>query len=53
MVMEIKFADHGIPWKNHGIVFLNFCGNPVFSDFYLCVLQMTDTEIQLGLAMRK
>ena len=21
-------ADHGKPWKNHGIVFLNFCGNP-------------------------
>ena len=26
--MEITFVDHGIPWKNHGIVFLNFCGNP-------------------------
>ena len=23
--------DHGKSWKNHGIVFLNFCGNPVFS----------------------
>ena len=22
-------VDHGISWKNHGIVFLNFCGNPV------------------------
>ena len=21
--------DHGKPWKNHGIVFFNFCGNPV------------------------
>ena len=21
-------ADHGISWKNHGIVFLNFCGSP-------------------------
>ena len=21
-------ADHGKSWKNHGIVFLNFCGNP-------------------------
>ena len=20
---------HGKSWKNHGIVFLNFCGNPV------------------------
>ena len=24
---------HGKSWKNHGIVFLNFCGNPVF-EFY-------------------
>ena len=22
-------VDHGISWKNHGIVFLNFCGSPV------------------------
>ena len=21
-------ADHGKSWKNHGIVVLNFCGNP-------------------------
>ena len=24
-------VDHGKSWKNHGIVFLNFCGNPVYS----------------------
>ena len=24
-------VDHGKSWKNHGIVFLNFCGNPVFT----------------------
>ena len=24
----------GISWKNHGIVFLNFCGNPVFEMIY-------------------
>ena len=23
-------VDHGKSWKNRGIVFLNFCGNPVF-----------------------
>ena len=23
-------VDHGKSWKNHGIVFLNFCGNPDF-----------------------
>ena len=22
-------VDHGKSWKIHGIVFLNFCGNPV------------------------
>ena len=21
-------VDHGKSWNNHGIVFLNFCGNP-------------------------
>ena len=24
-------VDHGISWKNHGIVFLNFFGNPGIS----------------------
>ena len=24
-----NIVDHGKSWKNHGIVFLNFCGNPV------------------------
>ena len=23
-------VDHGKSWKNHGIVFLNFCGNPEY-----------------------
>ena len=32
--MEITFVDHGKPWKNHGIVLLNFCGNP---DLYVPV----------------
>ena len=22
-------VDHGKSWENHGILFLNFCGNPV------------------------
>ena len=26
-------ADHGKSWKNHGIVFLNFCGNPAIWRF--------------------
>ena len=28
-------ADHGKSWKNHGIVFLNFCGNPGVSSIAL------------------
>ena len=27
-------VDHGNSWKNHGIVFLNFCGNPVCNGFF-------------------
>ena len=27
---ENYIADHGKSWKNHGIMFLNFCGNPVY-----------------------
>ena len=26
-------VDHGKSWKNHGIVFLNLCGNPVIESF--------------------
>ena len=26
---ENHIVDHGKSWKNHGIVFFNFCGNPV------------------------
>ena len=26
---ENYILDHGKSWKNHGIVLLNFCGNPV------------------------
>ena len=25
---ENYIVDHGKPWKNHAILFLNFCGNP-------------------------
>ena len=32
-------VDHGISWKNHEIVFLNFCWNPCLSiSEQLCVL---------------
>ena len=27
-------VDHGNSWKNHGILLLNFCGNPKFCDEY-------------------
>ena len=26
-------VDHGKSWKNHGIVFSNFCGNSVINKF--------------------
>ena len=29
-------VDHGKSWKNLGIVFLNFCGNPVAMLMPLC-----------------
>ena len=29
--------DHGKAWKNHGIVFLNFCGNPVLLVLVNCL----------------
>ena len=29
-------VGHGKSWKNHGIVFLNFCGNPVIRPFKNC-----------------
>ena len=25
---------HGKSWKNHGIMFLNFCGNPVVNSYF-------------------
>ena len=28
--------DQGKSWKNHGIVFLNFCGNPVYGCLFNC-----------------
>ena len=33
-------VDHGKSWENHGIVFLNFCGNPVINpcqaEYFMC-----------------
>ena len=29
-------VDHGKSWKNYGIVFLNFCGNPDYGIFVDC-----------------
>ena len=34
-------VDHGKSWKNHGIVFLNFCGNPVFFCGHSCRIKVT------------
>ena len=35
-----NIVDHGKSWKNHGIVFLNFCGNP---DFKVCNTHMGES----------
>ena len=45
-------VDHGKSWKNHGIVFLNFCGNPVHifrctSDYISSWEQTIWTQIRL------
>ena len=31
-------GDHGKSWKNHGIVFLNCCGNPVSEMCTVCLV---------------
>ena len=36
-------VDHGKSWKNHGIVFLNSCGNPDSSSWH----QFTATAVLL------
>ena len=44
-------VDHGKSWKNHGIVFFNFCGNPVSSALssadYLGSLQCKESSSQI------
>ena len=37
--------DHGKSWKNHGIVILNFCGNP---EFYVILLFSGSTGESAG-----
>ena len=44
-------VDHGKSWKNHGIVFWNFCGNPdddienSGAECVICISDMRDTLI--------
>ena len=38
-------VDRGKSWKNHGIVFLNFCGNPVY-EINRCI----DSSVQKNLS---
>ena len=38
-------VDHGKSWKNHGIVFLTFCGNP-YSHFH-CLFEQSIDDITL------
>ena len=39
-------VDHGKLWKNHGIEFLNFCGNPVIMN--RCSFFSTETYFILA-----
>ena len=32
-------VDHGKSWKNHGVVFLNFCGNPDICTYKMNIMQ--------------
>ena len=43
--MEMTFVDHGKPWKNHGIIFLNFCGNPV--QMKVCSIMLSVVKMPL------
>ena len=43
--MEMTFVDHGKPWKNHGIIFLNFCGNPV--QMKVCAIMLSVVKMPL------
>ena len=36
-------VDRGKLWKNHGILFLNFCGNPV--NVVFCILKCRSRSI--------
>ena len=49
---ENYIVDHGISWKNHGIVFLNFCGNPVCLSF-LCFRALFKRVTSFKLSAKK
>ena len=37
-------ADHGKSWKYHGIVFLNFCGNPALKTRNIKIATLANIE---------
>ena len=42
-------VDQGKSWKNHGIVFLNFCGNPESILVFCCTCQLSQKTYHLRL----
>ena len=49
MIMEITLLIMEKSWKNHGILFLNFCGNPVLNnDLLYCKSGISEFEPQSG-----
>ena len=39
-------VDHGKSWKDHGIVFLNFCGNPAS-----CLVNAMKSSLNIGMQL--
>ena len=43
MIMEITLLIMEKSWKNHGILFLNFCGNPEYNIHALVLLNLLNS----------
>ena len=52
---ENYIVHHGKSWKNHRIVFLNFCGNPVIitqcAVYKISIFQLVYVAEQAGLSL--
>ena len=46
MIMEITLMIMEKSWENHGILFLNFCGNPVLH-WYMVLVDLSPNTVSL------